>query len=92
VATGRATGDDRHARRGYTLLSDLMTISDEDFNRRQRSEITDLITRDGKGLKKSRPVLPVCIQEIDQGMIKGLIEATVYQARQVGCAGLEKSW
>ncbi len=29
----------------YNVLSNLLTISDEDFNRRQRTEITDLITR-----------------------------------------------
>ncbi len=29
----------------YNLLSNLLTISDEDFNSRQRAEITDLITR-----------------------------------------------
>ncbi|HKE05519.1 MAG TPA: glutamate formimidoyltransferase [Blastocatellia bacterium] len=29
----------------YNFLSDLLTISDEDFNGRQRAEITDLITR-----------------------------------------------
>ena len=29
----------------YTVLSGLMTISDEDFTRLQRAEITDLITR-----------------------------------------------
>jgi len=29
----------------YTVLSSLMMISDEDFNRLRRAEITDLITR-----------------------------------------------
>jgi glutamate formiminotransferase/formiminotetrahydrofolate cyclodeaminase len=29
----------------YNVLSNLLTINDEDFNRRQRAEITDLITR-----------------------------------------------
>lgn len=29
----------------YNVLSNLLTISDEDFNRRQRAEITELITR-----------------------------------------------
>jgi formiminotetrahydrofolate cyclodeaminase len=45
VATGAQLAMTAMRGAAYTLLSDLMTISDEDFNRRQRSEITDLITR-----------------------------------------------
>jgi glutamate formiminotransferase len=45
VATGAQLAMTAMRGAGYVLLSDLMTISDEDFNRRQRSEITDLITR-----------------------------------------------
>jgi glutamate formiminotransferase len=45
VATGAQLAMSAMRGAAYTLLSDLMTISDEDFGRRQRSEITDLITR-----------------------------------------------
>jgi glutamate formiminotransferase len=45
VATGAQLAMTAMRGAAYTLLSDLMTISDEDFSRRQRSEITDLVTR-----------------------------------------------
>jgi glutamate formiminotransferase/formiminotetrahydrofolate cyclodeaminase len=45
VATGAQLAMTAMRGAGYVLLSDLMSVSDEDFNRRQRTEITDLITR-----------------------------------------------
>jgi glutamate formiminotransferase/formiminotetrahydrofolate cyclodeaminase len=45
VATGAQLAMTAMRGAAYTLLSDLMTISDEDFSRRQRTELTDLITR-----------------------------------------------
>jgi glutamate formiminotransferase / formiminotetrahydrofolate cyclodeaminase len=45
VATGAQLAMSAMRGAGYALLSNLMTISDEDFNRRQRVEITDLMTR-----------------------------------------------
>ncbi|MBO0859321.1 MAG: glutamate formimidoyltransferase [Chloracidobacterium sp.] len=45
VATGAQLAMTAMRGAAYALLSDLMTITDEDFNRRQRVEITDLITR-----------------------------------------------
>ncbi|HEX5086117.1 MAG TPA: cyclodeaminase/cyclohydrolase family protein [Blastocatellia bacterium] len=45
VATGAQLAMTAMRGAAYTLLSDLMTLSDEDFSRRQRTEITDLITR-----------------------------------------------
>jgi glutamate formiminotransferase len=45
VATGAQLAMTAMRGAAYVLLSNLMTISDEDFNRRQRTEITDLITR-----------------------------------------------
>jgi glutamate formiminotransferase len=45
VATGAQLAMTAMRGATYVLLSNLMTISDEDFNRRQRTEITDLITR-----------------------------------------------
>jgi glutamate formiminotransferase len=45
VATGAQLAMTAMRGAAYVLLSNLMTINDEDFNRRQRAEITDLITR-----------------------------------------------
>ncbi|HZF41401.1 MAG TPA: glutamate formimidoyltransferase [Blastocatellia bacterium] len=45
VATGAQMAMTAMRGAAYVLLSNLMTINDEDFNRRQRTEITDLITR-----------------------------------------------
>jgi formiminotetrahydrofolate cyclodeaminase len=45
VATGAQLAITAMRGAAYALLSDLMTITDEDFNRRQRAEITDLIVR-----------------------------------------------
>jgi glutamate formiminotransferase len=45
VATGAQLAMTAMRGAAYTMLSDLMTISDEDFSHRQRSEITDLVTR-----------------------------------------------
>jgi len=45
VATGAQLAMTAMRGAAYALLSDLMTITDEDFNRRQRAEITDLISR-----------------------------------------------
>jgi glutamate formiminotransferase len=45
VATGAQLAMTSMRGAAYALLSNLMTISDEDFNRRQRTEITDLINR-----------------------------------------------
>ncbi|HEU0184661.1 MAG TPA: glutamate formimidoyltransferase [Blastocatellia bacterium] len=45
VATGAQLAMTAMRGAGYVLLSDLMSVSDEDFNRRQRAEITELITR-----------------------------------------------
>ncbi|MGH9937474.1 MAG: glutamate formimidoyltransferase, partial [Blastocatellia bacterium] len=45
VATGAQLAMTAMRGAAYNVLSNLLTISDEDFNRRQRTEITDLITR-----------------------------------------------
>jgi len=45
VATGAQLAMTAMRGAAYNVLSNLLTINDEDFNRRQRAEITDLITR-----------------------------------------------
>ena len=45
VATGAQFAMTSMRGAAYTVLSSLMMISDEDFNRLRRAEITDLITR-----------------------------------------------
>jgi len=45
VATGAQLAMTAMRGAAYTALSSLMMISDEDFNRLRRAEITDLITR-----------------------------------------------
>jgi glutamate formiminotransferase/formiminotetrahydrofolate cyclodeaminase len=45
LATGAQLAMSAMRGAAYTVLSNLLTISDEDFNRRQRAEVSDLITR-----------------------------------------------
>jgi glutamate formiminotransferase len=53
VATGAQLAMTAMRGAAYALLSDLMTITDEDFNRRQRAEITDLI---GRGRERTEEI------------------------------------
>jgi glutamate formiminotransferase len=53
VATGAQLAMTAMRGAAYALLSDLMTITDEDFNRRQRAEITDLI---GQGRERTEEI------------------------------------